>query len=124
MSLVSSLLIIEHHLGYHLVSTCFHDPRHHIIVVSRLSIEVGLGLASFAAWLNIHKEREIRDAKHLGELRGFPTIDFYDVYLFWAVPLIKIVINLVEVRHESIAVLTVRREIVYNKMFFVFASLL
>ena len=124
MSLVSSLLIIEHHLGYHLVSTCFHNPRHHIIVVSRLSIEVGLGLASFTAWLNIHKEGEIRNAEHLGELRGFPTIDFYYIYLFWAVALIKIVVNLVEVRHESVTVLAIRREIVYNEMFFVFASFL
>jgi hypothetical protein len=91
-----------------LVSACFHYPRHHILVVSRLSIEIGLRLAGFTPWLNVHKEGEIRDAKHLGELRGLPPVDFYYVYLFRAIAFIQIIVYLVKVWHESIAVMAIR----------------
>ena len=124
MCLVSSRLVIIHHLRYHLVSASLHYPSHHIVIVSRLPIEVGLRLACFTAGLNIDKEGKIGNAKHLSQLGRFPTINLYYVYLLWAKALIQIVIDLVELGHEYIAVLTVRGEVVNNQMLFVFASLL
>jgi hypothetical protein len=110
MLLVVWCILIVKNLWNQLFSKTFHDPCKHVFVVSRLFIEVWFDLASFTPGLNIQKEGEVRDAKHLSYLWGFPRIDFYNVNLVWAISFIHFIVDLVKVRHEYVAVLAIRRE--------------